>query len=64
MECRKIFVTGCYAWGEHLDSFRVILELMQLSVHMTANGYDECTPSSHTCINQALIMQNLSCTKQ
>ena len=49
-------VTGCYVWEEHLDSFHVILELMWLSVYMTANGYDKRTPSSCTFINQALIM--------
>ena len=44
--------------GECLDSFCVIFELM------TLKGYDEQTPSSHTCINHALNMQALSSINQ
>ena len=37
---------------------------MQLSVYMTANGYDEHTPSLRTCTKHALTMQTLSCSNQ
>ena len=39
-------------------SFHVLLQSKRLFPHVIISGYDEHTPSFHTCTNQALNMQN------